>query len=97
MYLYLNVMEKLYRFGYSNAGSDTVVLGGVVKMYLKKDKDKALPEVEESIYDKETRERRVEEGALSNEEDGFMLGYEEGFQDSFEDEDALWWEEDLAE
>lgn len=50
-----------------------------------------------SVYAEEARQRLVEDGALSNEEDGFMLGYEEDFMDNFEDEDALWWDEDFAE
>lgn len=71
---------------------------GVVKMYPKKKiKEEDTLEEDESIYDKDARERRVEEGGLSNEEDGFMLGYEEDFLDNFEDEDALWWDQDIAE
>lgn len=42
---------------------------------------------DEGIYAEEARKRLVEDGALSNEEDGFMLGYEEEFLDNFEDED----------
>ena len=37
----------------------------------------SFPHIEKGFYSKKTRERLVEEGALSNEEAGFMQGYED--------------------
>ena len=36
---------------------------------------------EEGFYSKVTRQSLVEEGALSSEEEGFMNGYEEAFNE----------------
>ena len=41
-----------------------------------------FPQIERGFYSKKTRERLVEEGAMSNEEAGFMQGYEELFEES---------------
>ena len=43
-------------------------------------------EEEESVYSKKGREKLLEEDAMANAEDGVMLGYEEGFDDMFNDE-----------
>jgi len=39
------------------------------------------PSEERGFYSKEIREHLVESGALSNEEDGFMQGYEEALEE----------------
>ena len=49
-------------------------------------KRKVKPEKEKSIYSKEIREKMLEDGALSVEEDGFMEGYAE---DRFVDDHDL--------
>ena len=52
---------------------------GVVKMYLKKRVRKTWknPHLERGFYSKKFRESLVEQAALTNEEDGFMQGYED--------------------
>lgn len=42
--------------------------------------------IEESFYSKKTRERLVEEEALTNEEAGFMQGYEDLFEESLSED-----------
>ncbi len=46
---------------------------------------------EDSFYSKSKREKLVDSGALNNEEDGFMQGYEEDSYE-FDEEDYDKWE-----
>ena len=53
---------------------------------------KFVPTSGKGFYSKRRRERMVEEGALSNEEDGFMQGFDNAYEDIFEDyEDSSTW------
>ncbi len=45
---------------------------------------------DESFYTKKKRASLLEEGALSPEEDGFMMGYEEGLEEVKEEDDFSW-------
>ena len=58
-----------------------------------KARKRSYPHLEEGFYSKKARERLVEEDALSNEEAGFMQGYEEDgfFEESLaEDFEESW-------
>ena len=78
MYLYLNVMYNYVIVSYS-------YIGGVeIKMVLP-DKtvednleysDNLEEDIEENVYSKKARTRLIENGELSNEEEGFMEGYD---------------------
>ena len=52
---------------------------------------------ESTIYSREFREQLVDEDEVSMMEDGFMVGYEEGFADVAEEEDLPWQEESRME
>ncbi|MBU0456552.1 MAG: hypothetical protein ABH824_00655 [Nanoarchaeota archaeon] len=50
-------------------------------MYLKKMNINSPFHEEGNFYSKDRRDNLIEQGALSNEEDGFMQGYEEDLSD----------------
>jgi hypothetical protein len=57
---------------------------GVVKMYPKF--RRGFPTYEEdTIYSKEGREKRVDDGQIQGWEEGFMQGVEEGFDEFFDE------------
>ena len=68
-----------------------MVIGVVTMEFPRKEKVLSPPwgegqEEDETLYHKEFREQLVEEGSLRNEEDAFMLGYEEGLEIQDEEE-----------
>ena len=61
-------------------------------MYPQQQKKYFEEEEEEDIYTKVARAKKVDDDALRYEEDGFMQGYEEGFDDLY-NEDLPWLDE----
>ena len=78
-YLYLNVMEKgiVRIYKYWIVFQVYLYLRVVVKMVRINSEGTLEEEEEESIHSKRTRERLVEEDALTGEEEWFVEGYEE--------------------